>query len=341
MSTSLKRPWRSRGAERLLFAVAIPTFAAALATEIAAVPAMAQQQPARGKKDQAAARVRGEAGLKLFEEKKWAEAYEAFREADEIYHANTLVLFMGHCRREMGKLLEARALYFKVAEEAVPKNAPDQFKKAQARARDELKALQARIPLLRVSISGIASRKATATLDGGAVSLDELQGGKEVEPGDHVLVIEAPGSAAVERSVAVNEGDVTRVEIVLTPPKSTEPEKKKGSILPGAIAMGVGAVGLGIGAATGIIAMGQIDDIKSRCTPDGHCPEADKPKADAAQSLVTASTVGFVVGGAALAAGAVLIVLRPWGGDSKAAEPNAASAHVTVGFGSIGLGGSF
>jgi hypothetical protein len=340
VSTSLKRPWRSRGAERLLFAVALPTFAAALAPHVVAVPAMAQQQTARQKKDQAAARARGEEGLKLFEEKRWPEAYEAFREADELYHANTLVLFMGHCRREMGKLLEARALYFKVAEEEVPKNAPEQFKKAQAKARDEIKALQARIPLLRVSISGIASRKATATLDGAAVSVDDLQAGKEVDPGDHTIVIEAPGSAAVERGVAVNEGDVTRVEIVLAPPKATE-AKKKGSILPGAIALGVGAVGVGIGAATGIIAMGQIDDIKSRCTPDGHCPEADKPKADAAQSLVTVSTVGFVVGGAALAAGAVLIVLRPWGGDSKAAEPKAASAHVTVGLGSIGLGGSF
>jgi hypothetical protein len=304
------------------------------------VPAMAQQQTARSKKDQAAARARGEEGLRLFQEKQWAEAYEAFREADELYHANTLVLFMGHCRREMGKLLEARALYFKVAEEDVPKNAPEQFKKAQAKARDEIKALQARIPLLRVSIAGVAARKATATLDGAPVDLDELEGGKEVDPGDHTVVIEAPGSAAVERGVSVNEGGVTRVDIVISPPKGTE-AKKKGSILPGAIGLGVGAVGLGIGAATGIIAMAQIDDIKSRCRPDGHCPQADQPKADAAQSLVTVSTVGFVIGGAALAAGAVLIVLRPWGGDSKAAEPKAASAHVTVGLGSIGLGGSF
>ncbi len=107
--------------------------------------------------------------------------------------------------------------------------------------------------------------------------------------------------------------------------------------MPGAIALGVGGAFVGVGAVTGIMAFTKIADIKSRCRPDGHCLKADQPEASTARTLTTVSTVGFVVGGVALAAGAVLLVVRP--GGAKANDK--AALRVQVGPRSVSLEGRF
>src|SRR4051794_34506341 len=94
---------------------------------VAAAPAAAQAPDA-----QAAARARGEEGLKLFQADKWDEAFAAFAAADGLFHAPTLVVFMAGCRRNQGRLIEAKALYEKVVAEPLPRDPPEAFKKAQA-----------------------------------------------------------------------------------------------------------------------------------------------------------------------------------------------------------------
>ena len=95
---------------------------------------------------QATARARGEEGLKLYQAGKWDEAFAAFERADGLFHAPTLVVFMANCRRNQGRLVEARALYEKVVSEPLPRDPPEAFKKAQATARTELEALRGRLP---------------------------------------------------------------------------------------------------------------------------------------------------------------------------------------------------
>ncbi len=288
---------------------------------------------------QAAARAKGEEGLRLFEAGKWASAYDAFQRADEIFHAPTLVLYMAHCRRSQGKLIEARALYEKVASETVPKGAPDQFAKAVASAREELDRIRKRIASVRVTFSPPAPASTTLKIDGVAVSAEQGASGAELDPGDHEIVAEADKASAIHRTISLKEGEAAEIPLSFAKADDRGPStpRRRGSIVPGAIALGVGGAFVGVGAVTGIMAFTKIADIKSRCRPDGHCLKADQPEASTARTLTTVSTVGFVVGGVALAAGAVLLVVRP--GGAKANDK--AALRVQVGPRSVSLEGRF
>ncbi len=62
----------------------------------------------------AAARVLADQGYELYEAGKFDEAIDAFRRADQLFHAPTLVFAMAKASARAGKLLEARALFQKV-----------------------------------------------------------------------------------------------------------------------------------------------------------------------------------------------------------------------------------
>jgi hypothetical protein len=318
----------------------------AAAALLAVVPGVARAQGGPGEA-RAAARARGEQGLALYEQKRWAEAFTAFREADALYHAPTLTLFMGHCERSRGHLIEARALYARLASEPVPVAAPEQFRKAQAQARAEIDLLVGRVPKIIVVVTGASADGAHVEVDGVATDSGELTAGKALNPGAHTLVARAKGASA-RRTISLAEGEEERLELALVAdsPAITGPIDRgddptlarRGSIVPGVMGIGVGVVGFSIGAITGAVAAGKIGDIKSRCRSiDGaeHCLLADVPARDSAQTLVTVSTIGLVAGGAALLAGTALLILRPGG--------HAASARLEIDAGpaAIRLRGSF
>jgi hypothetical protein len=291
-----------------------------------------------------AARARGEQGLQLFEAKRWGDAYAAFREADALYHAPTLTLFMGHCERNQGRLVEAKALYGKLVSEPVPVAAPEQFRKAQAQARAELDALGTRIPKLFAVATGPAGEGALFEVDGVAVDAGALAAGVEVNPGRHAVAAKSSGASG-RSSVTVAEGEESRVQIALLAEEPAaakdgggEARGRRGSILPGVVALGAGGVFTAIGAITGGLAAGKVSDIKSRCRTIGgaeHCLVSDIPARDSAQTLITVSTVGLVAGGALLLAGTGLVILRPGGGSAPA------RLEVDAGLTAIHLRGSF
>lgn len=291
----------------------------------------------------AAARARGEQGLQLFEAKRWADAYTAFREADALYHAPTLTLFMGHCQKNLGRLVEAKALYARLVNEPVPVAAPEQFRKAQAQARGELEALGARIPRLVAVVNGPTAEGAQIEVDGVSVDAGAIAAGIEVNPGRHAIAAKSPGGSA-RRSVTLAEGEESRVEMALiadAPAASNEGDAgagRRGSIVPGVVALGTGGLLTTVGAITGALAAGKVSDIKSRCRTlagEEHCLIADIPARDSAQTLITVSTVGLVAGGAALLAGTALVILRPGGGSAPA------QLQVDAGLTAIHLRGTF
>jgi hypothetical protein len=107
---------------------------------------------------------------------------------------------------------------------------------------------------------------------------------------------------------------------------------------PGAVVLGVGVVGIAIGAITGAMSLGKVSTLSSHCPTKHGCDPADQSLADSAKSLGTISTIGFVVGGVGLVGGAVLLVVRP-------GKPAAAAGVVTftprIGLGSMAFEGTF
>lgn len=312
-----------------------------IAAAIAATVAGTARADGGAEDARTAARARGEQGLQLFEAKRWGDAYAAFHEADGLYHAPTLTLFMGHCERNQGRLVEAKALYARLVNEPVPVAAPEQFRKAQAQARAEVEALGARIPRLIAVATGPAAEGAQLEVDGVAVDAGALAAGIEVNPGRHAVAAKAPGASG-RSSVTLAEGEESRVQIALIAEdpaaKGGATAGRRGSIVPGVVVLGAGGVITAVGAITGALAAGKISDIKSRCRTIGgaeHCLVADIPARDSAQTLITVSTVGLVAGGAALLAGTALVIFRPGGGSAPA------RLEVDAGLTAIHLRGSF
>ncbi|WP_437314918.1 tetratricopeptide repeat protein [Sorangium sp. So ce385] len=256
-------------------------------TLLAAAPALAAKPPeAASAEAQQLARTKAHEGLKLYGADRWQEAFEVFKEADGLYHAPTLVLYMARCQRKLGRLEEARGLYEQVLAEPLPDDPPAAFLDARRDAETELAAVR-------------AAQEAPA----------------------------APAPAP-------------------TAPAPGGAEGGRGSLLPAGLAFGLGAVGIGVGAATGLVSLSKVSDIESRC--DGkRCPPELKGDADAATTLGHVSTVSFIVGAASAATGVVLLVVRP-GGD---AAPEAAGAapqakrgvvwRAGVGLGRIEIQGTF
>ncbi|HZO12098.1 MAG TPA: hypothetical protein VFB62_02535 [Polyangiaceae bacterium] len=245
----------------------------------------------------------------LFAASKWNEAYEKFASAEAIAHSPVFVVFMGHCRRNAGRLLEAEEIYQRVADETLADNAPTPFRDAQREAERELSAVRAKIPSIVVSVSPpdaaitIDDKPATA---GKAVRLD---------PGSHV--VEAVRRRKnVRKTVSLREGmQDFQVELEFPADKSA-PKEEEGSLAPGIALLVIGGAGLVLGAITGGIALGLSNEIKTGCIDD-HCLVSDAEKLDTAKLLAVISTVGFAVGGAAAVTGTILVIVRP-GGESSA-----------------------
>ena len=264
------------------------------------------------------ARAKAEEGLALFGERRWQDAYERFRIAEELFHAPTLVLHMAHCQRELGRLLAARALYRKVEEEPLAEDAPEAYRKAREDAVAGMQELGARIPRVSIDIPGRSTEGLIVLLDGGPVAALH-PADIELDPGKHRIHAAASGAEPLNLEIQVAERDRRRIRLDLKPIAPPPRQPPPGSLLPGGVALGVGLAGLAVGGITGGLTMKRVADIKEGC--DGaRCPDTLQADADAVRPLATASNVGFILGGVGLAAGVVLLIVRP-GGDGPSALP--------------------
>jgi hypothetical protein len=290
----------------------------------------------------------GRKGIAAFQDGKWLEAYARFSEANALSPSPVFVLYMGRSLRNAGRLIEARAKLRAMVDKPIAAGAPSSWHQAQTDARAEVQQLDANIPTVLVLVNGAGASAPVLTLDDTPAPVGRPV---PVDPGDHRLLARA-GSREVARTIQVKEaarlevtldlqaqgsGASTSVERPSTPAAAASADRR-GSPLPGIVALAVGGAALGVGAVTGALALSRAGDAKDRC-PDDQCPYADKSSIEsdrsAAKDIATVSTVAFLVGGVAAATGVVLLVVRPGGGGHVAprGQALATSAKVT----SVGL----
>lgn len=299
-----------------------------------ATPARGDEPP--GESQVTRARSDAATGLALFHAGRWAEAYDTFRKADAVYHAPTLVLYMAHCQKRLGRPASAQALYRKVADEPLPRDAPLQFTTAQAVAREELRALEPRVPTLELTLDGSAGRSVRVTLDGEPAAAAPRQR-IVLDPGTHEIAVAVDGGPPLRQMVKLSEGSKEKLvmtlpgpaPIVVPPPAQVRPSR--GSRTPALLAFGAGAAAFAVGTATGAASLGRVAELRGRCRPSGACPASEQATAAEAGRLADASTAALVITGLALATGVVLLVVRPRG----------PSTPVRVGPGSVTIEGVF
>ena len=327
-------------------------------TPPAPAPPAAQKVPTAAEKDEARALARQ--ATELYEAGKLEDALALFRKTNTLYPTPQGQLYIARCNARLGRLVLARDMYTELVFTALPAGASQNVRDAHAAAQTELDALRARIPSLTVLLVGAPPAELLVSLDGDVVPASELTE-RNVDPGQHVIKVRgqtaATGGILAERTVTIGEGQRMKIEIDLRsaagptasagptatpPPGSAAPDVGPasgvgtGRVLSLAV-LGLGAVGLGLGVGAGVAALGKADEIKAGCDPvTRQCPASLEPTHREAGALGTASTIGFIAGGACAATGALLFFLLP----PRAGAPTG-SLQVRVGPASLRVEGAF
>jgi hypothetical protein len=278
--------------------------------------------------DSASAEALFEEGKKLVAQKKYAEACPKFAESNRLDRGAGTLIHLADCYEKTKQTASAWATYKEAASAAQALGRSDWEKLANKRAT----ALAPTLAHVTIRVTEPAD-KIEITRDGNVVSQASFGIALPVDIGTHSLEAAAPGRKPYKSSFTIKKdgenADVTIPKldedekappVVATPTPAPTPapatpshdkDKEGGSSQKtiGYIVAGVGVVGLGVGAVTGLMAIGKNNDAKKLCPDSGAC--ADKSGVDAndsAKSFGTISTIGFIAGGVALAAGAALVL---------------------------------
>ncbi len=317
--------------------------------------------------ERAGARAAAGSGLEAYNAGRFAESIDLFKRAESLVHAPTHLLYIARGHEKLGHLVEARELYVKLTREQLIAGAPRAFLDAQETAQTELQAIEARLPYLTVTLEG-------STTDGVRVSLDDREIPSVLlgvpfpaNPGEHQLVARGNGMGCDPVKVTLAEGKRERTTLTLTPradaltpapgatlgpvaPKvATTPSEPKDSSpsataspLPAYAALGVGAVGLGVGTVF-LLQRGSkqkdADQLFADCKTRV-CSSQDTDQISSldksASSAGTLSLVGYGVGAAGLATGLYLLL-----GTSPTPPSKSAYVRPIFGLGQVGAEGRF
>jgi len=302
--------------------------AAGLALQLAAVFAAAQDGGAEAE----AAKVAFEKGKALVDEGKYAEAADAFREANAIQPSWKIQYNIGQC--EM--MAKRHALALEAFERYLSEGGED----IEAERREEVLADAVR---LREMVGFVDVRVA----DGARVLVNDVERGVAPLPGplavdagiEHQVVARAGDAVLLDRVVRVSGGQTVVVEASEDaagggPAGSgdgEDGEPASGRAAWGWTATGVGAALMIAGGVTGGLALYKNSELRDACS-DGDClTEQQHDDVDTRDRLATSSTVLLATGAAVAVVGVLLLTV--FDGEEDAA--------VTVSFDGVTLGGRF
>ncbi|HEY6728186.1 MAG TPA: hypothetical protein VI197_29455 [Polyangiaceae bacterium] len=314
-------------------------------------PAYAQ----RSVSDKAAAEALFDEALELMTNKRYAEACPKLEESQRIDAGIGTLLYLAECYEKTGRTASAWATFREAASAASAAGQSDRARQGKARAdrlEPSLSKLTVRVAPENKSISGFQ-----VTRGGELVQAPLFEAALPVDPGQQLIEATAPGYETFTKTVSVpaNGGRAEVLIPALVPlpgtaapaaPASTEgtaadagqpAQADQGSALTtdtgtggsstastvGIVLMGAGAAGLVVGTVFGLEAINKNKDAKDICGDDNSCPtKKGEQLSDDAQRAALVSTIGFVAGGAALAAGAVLYLTADDGSEAGRVQVN-------------------
>ncbi|MBK9266720.1 MAG: hypothetical protein IPM54_43910 [Polyangiaceae bacterium] len=254
---------------------------------------------------------------------------------EHVRTAMTLAL----CYEKIDKPADALELLEATKPLAVDQKSTDKVNEIEGR----IKELKTRVPKLVVVVpDGIAATPGMSIARNG-VPIVASKWGTElaVNPGSYEIEVTALNKEPWKTSATAKVGATERVEIA--PPWQSEPADApveprtpmSGLRIAGFAGIGLGAVGMGIGAVLGGLALSKNAESKDgHCNASNVCDDVGKELRRDAITFGNGSTAAFVVGGVLATAGVVLVVM----GKPKEAG---AQTSVWVGPSSVGLRGQW
>jgi hypothetical protein len=284
------------------------------------------------------------------------EACADFAESQSLDPAPGTALNLADCYEQEGKLATAQREFLQAADFAARRNQGDRERFARAEAARLEKRVHKITLALPSGLSGVS-----VALDGEPLNAASWAAPHALDPGSHEIVVSAAGKRPRTIAVAAAADGITEKIVVLPwdvsvpakpapppPPATPDPEPPEpvaehsgsgnGMRTTGFVVGGAGIVGIALGAAFGLRAIGLKNDSDPHCTGT-LCDAQGLSDRNDAQSSATISTIGFTVGLAATAAGVVLVLVSPRKTTPERTVSLALSPAVGPGAGGLSLGG--
>lgn len=237
---------------------------------------------------------------------------------------------LAECEAGAGHSASALLHYgdFVAAVQAMPADAQKKQQPRIERTQQQRKALEKTVPHLTLTLPKDAPAGATVKRDGKAVPAAVFGVAVAVDPGEHVVVTEAPQRTAKEQKVVVTAGKDETMVLAFGPTTAAKPDEKPvattaepaappppaeestGRPTLGYVALGVGGAFLVAGGVTGALALGKKGDVDDNCQ-GAVCNAKGKDAGDSLKTYATISNVGFGVGIVGVAVGTVLLLRAP------------------------------
>jgi hypothetical protein len=254
----------------------------------------------------------------------YATACARFNESYKLVATAGTLLNLGDCEQHLGHYVTALARFRRALGEL-----PAGDERIDI-ARSAIADLVTRVPHVTVMLAPGPTPATHVTLDGAPLERSQLGTSVEVDPGRHVVMAGRDGhlerkyvlelAESQSRGVVVEPGASLEPAAPAPPPPAAPPpraatdegapgHRSSTKRTLGFVIGGVGIAGIAAGSVFGIMALGD------KSTRDAHCPgpgnTCDPTGVDAVHAGsrdATVSTVAFIVGGAALATGAYLVL---------------------------------
>jgi hypothetical protein len=247
----------------------------------------------------------------------FATACPMLEESYGIDHGAGTLLALALCHEGDGKPATALREYRESLSMAVRANRPDRVMLAES----HVQRLEATVPRIRFRLPSPEPKDLVVTLDDAPVDRAAMIAGVAVDPGTHTIVATSAEAQPWRATVEVAGG----FQVVALPPAlptvptvhdvrppeshSPPPAPSSGLRVLGWGAVGVAAIGVGLGSFFGVSAFDVEARSKRQCTGT-LCSAEGVNLNHEARTDATISDIAFAVGGVALAAG-LFFLLRP------------------------------
>jgi hypothetical protein len=242
---------------------------------------------------------------RLGAEGRWEEARIRFARSLALKRSAVTIYSLGVAQLHTGQLVEALESFRAFLREP-QSEASDPYR---APATQSMAELEKRVARVTISVRPANAPALRARIDGHAVPSAALGGPRLINPGEHVVTLEARGYRTAERRFEVAEGASERVEVTLAAkpqPATSElapPEPSATTTTPvpvaGIVLLAVGAAAIGVGIGVGVAGANQADA----------APTRDGSEAAQARRMGIAADVLFGVGGATVGVGLVFLFI--------------------------------
>ena len=276
------------------------------------------QGHAQDTRDPAAAEELFRQGRAASEKQDFSTACAKFRESNRLDPAVGTVFNIADCEEKLGRLATSWTLFQEVVQRLPAVD------NRRAIAEQRASRLEPRVPKLSVHLAHSERANVTVRRDGVSLGSASLDTALPVDPGDHVVIVEAPGTRAAEFHARVGEGEhavldvaVGEAQAVTGPlyPGGSQPAARGSSHTAAYVIGGIGVAGLLTGAIAGVFVLNKKSTVNSDCAGK-QCSAAGLDAANAGKTWGVVTTVGLITGAVGLGAATYLFVSAPSPGET-------------------------